>query len=289
MRNIDNNKTSNRNEGIPLNVDRRRVLKAIGAGGTAIGAFSGQVTSSEQYDVWVWITEEQYLDSSYKAQDAVIEYLEGAFSNTDGVSVFALTPNDLVPAPVENSYQEDGRTFIADDPCDNTQTEYQTLAHWWLDYLNCQTNHAADSNLLITNSTERGGYAFYDDADGIAAVTEGGPHLEDDSTYDQFENSYDSRAHRTALEEIGHNLQMTDSQAFTSTNHKIYDQHKTGTTTQTSGFDAHMVTPLGRLLCEDSDDANTCGNFAETDVNCGDYGDWMKYSDCSVHYWNSPE
>lgn len=275
-------------------INRRQILKAIGAGGVTAGAFSGRAaahTVSGEYEVWVYPTQELYDRSLVNATANFLDYLLGAFNNTNNVTVRAHNPFEPIPAPTEQAHEGSDETFIADSPCNGAPTEYPNLAWWWLEYIDCVIGGPVgdDSNLLITDSWDAGGYAFFDDDDdGYAAVSEGGPRMNNDSGYEEFANDYESKAHWVALQEVGHNFQMTDVDAEFSLHHSAYNQHQTGVTTQTSGFNAHMVTPLGGGLCNRDDDQNECGDFAETDVSCGTYGDWMRYSDCSVSLWNNP-
>lgn len=269
-------------------VNRRNVLKVLGTAGgagTVLSSVATGATSGQTYDVHVFITEQLYQREGFTPQDNFISFLRGAFSNTSGMDVNAYGPNNTVPAPTQDSHSGSS-TFFADDPCGSGQKEYDTLAHWWQDELNCNNYYEAnDSTLLITDTdNEFGGWAFYD-GNGTASVAEGGRPIATDGSYVKFGNSEATRAHRTGLEEVGHNLQRTNNDALISPNHKQYDHHQTGITPSTSSN--VWVTPLGRTLCQRNDGQNVCGDSVDTST-CG-YRDALFYSQCSAHYWNNAD
>lgn len=221
-------------------------------------------------DVAIWTTAELH-NTDPDAQSKIIDQLNFAFNYAEhDVNVVRETTHHPDP-PTEEIFESFENT---DDFCGHGGENYSGLLSWWQDYHRCKSiADAADSNILVTDSTSLGGRGYIGGRRCVAA----GHQIKNFSSSDIAVNANgtDNEAMQTVIHEIGHNLGL-DHPSSSRPNASIHgyihrkDSDEVYPTYMAAGY-------IGRI----EGTTNECGqNNATTDSN-DTVGNRMIYSECS--------
>jgi len=136
-------------------------------------------------------------EEPYRAEDRVKTYFEATTYDNHSVSV--TKSGSTIGTPTEKT----GESFEAKYPCDRSFTvEYDDLAQWWIDYVDCELSAARDCDLLLTSASD-GGLARNDH---YATASRGHNLAHLPSDRDQWGTSEGHGGMQTAMHEAGHTL-----------------------------------------------------------------------------------
>lgn len=213
-------------------------------------------------DIAVFITEEAY-NTDPEMDEKVKKYLSNAFQGLSYDLGLVNTTHHPDP-PTEDASDS---TPITDTVCGTDTRDYEDLLEWWYDYHRCNNlPDAADSNLLVTDSTNLAGEGYIGGQIAVASghqikninLSDPVPAREKGSTY---------YAMATALHEIGHNL---------GCNHK--DGHHEVVNNSTE----YNQTLMMHAYSENFDNGdNSCGNYLDNVQSSMDEYVKFEFSDCA--------
>jgi hypothetical protein len=152
-------------------------------------------------DIAVFVTEEAYNTDS-AIDEKVKKYISDAFESIK-YDIGLVATNHKPDPPTEDA---SNNTPITDTVCGTDQREYNDLLEWWYDYHRCNNLlDAADSNLLVTDSTNLAGEGY---VGGKIAVASGHQikNINLGASVPYRATGTKHYAMATALHEIGHNL-----------------------------------------------------------------------------------
>jgi hypothetical protein len=195
----------------------------------------------------------------YRAEDRVKTYFEAPDYSNHSVSV--TKSGKTITPPTENIFE----SFEANYPCDRTFTvEYDKLAYWWKDYVDCELTEAQDCDLLIT-SAGSGGLAINDH---YATASRGHDLAHLPSSYDEWGTSNGHGGMQTAMHETGH--------AFLDKGASW--EHNSGYVYERSG--GNYRTPMGH---GGSSGENECNDPHPDHTDGHEELEW--YQHCAVDNW----